>query len=94
MLSISQLGPVEILSFKNSEYLDMKSSFCEKNEGVFSQAVFFFQIPREKKNRKIVLHRGRKEIVCDNQEKKKKTNDFAFEKSSVGGRTNKILGHP
>ena len=39
-------------------------------------AVFFFrnpEIPREKKNRKIGPHRGRKEIVCGYKEKKNHT---------------------
>ena len=34
---------------------------------------FFSQIPREKKTRKIAHFRGRKEIVCDNREKKNHT---------------------
>ena len=49
MLTIIQVGPVEIVSFKNSEYLHMRSSFCEKTREFFPRRFFFFRNPEGKK---------------------------------------------
>ena len=64
---IAQKNDVSIGYYK---HFDMKCSFCE-NMGLFSTRFFFFLNPKgKKKPRKIFLHRGRKEILCDYQEKK------------------------